>query len=412
MEQHPSASPSTPSSSFAVDSVQPAKKRLWWIWVIVLLLFGLLFYWAINHKQQGEVAAGKSHRGGTVTLTTATARSGSIGLYQDAIGTVTPFYTATINAQVTGVIQQVHYREGQMVRKGDPLVDIDSRPYAAQLAAAEGALERDKNLLASAEMDLERYKQAWARNAIARQTLEDQEKLVLQDQGTVRNDQGTVQYDKVELAYCHITAPIGGRVGLRLVDPGNLITSGSSTPLVVITQTQPMTVVFTLAEDNLPMVLEQQHGGKPLKVEVFDRTGKQPLAVGKLTTVDNQIDTSTGTVKLRAEFDNRDGKLFPNQFVNTRLLVKQMENQVLVPSSAIQHNGNVDFVYVIKDGKAVMQNVKSGTSDHGETAVVGLQPGDVVADSSFEKLQNGSPVSLSNVKLPSESGEATGSNAR
>jgi multidrug efflux system membrane fusion protein len=414
MEQQSSTSQSVPASSLAVDSSQPAKKRHWWIWAIVLVLFGLLFYWAISHKQQGQMAMMGSRRGGggTVSLVTATAHSGKIGLYLDAIGTVTPYYTATINAQVTGVIQQVHYREGQFVRKGDALIDIDPRPYAAQLAAAEGALQRDQNVLAAAEMDLERYKQAWARNAIPRQTLEDQEKLVLQDQGTVKNDEGTVQYDKVELAYCHITAPIDGRVGLRLVDPGNLATANSTTPLVVITQLQPITVIFTLAEDDLQMVMEQLHGGKALSVEVYDRTQKQQLGVGKLTTVDNLIDTSTGTVKLRAAFDNRAGMLFPNQFVNTRLLVKSLDNQVLVPSSAIQHNGNVDFVYVIQDGKAQMKTVKSDTSDKGETAVEGLQAGDVVANSSFEKLQNGSPVSISKVKIPSASSESNGSSAR
>lgn len=414
MEQNSSTSQSAPASSFGVDSSQPAKKRLWWIWVLVLVLFGLLFYWAMSHKQQGQMAmmSGRRGGGGAVSLVTATAHSGAIGLYLDAIGTVTPYYTATINPQVTGVIQQVHYREGQFVRKGDALVDIDPRPYAAQLAAAEGALQRDQSLLAAAQMDLERYKQAWSRNAIPRQTLEDQEKLVLQDQGTVKNDEGTVQYDKVELAYCHITAPIDGRVGLRLVDPGNLATANSSTPLVVVTQLQPITVIFTLAEDDLPMVMEQLRSSKALKVEVYDRAQKEQLGMGKLTTVDNLIDTSTGTVKLRAEFDNRGGKLFPNQFVNTRLLVKQLDNQVLVPSSAIQHNGNVDFVYVIQDGKAAMKTVKSGTTDKGETAVDGLQAGDVVANSSFEKLQNGSPVTISKVKLPSASPDSTGSKAR
>ena len=412
MEQH--SSHSAPNPSFAAESTQSAKRKHWWIWILVLLLFAGLFYWAIAHKQQGQMAmAGGRKGGGAVTVTTATAHSGNIGLYMDAIGTVTPFYTASVNAQVTGVIVQVHYREGQMVRKGEPLIDIDARPYQAQLAAAQGALERDENLLASARMDLERYKQAWAHNAIPRQTLEDQEKLVLQYQGTVKNDQGTVQYDKVELSYCHIVAPIAGRVGLRLIDPGNLVTSGSSTPLVVITQQQPMTVVFTLAEDQLPLVIEQMRGGKGgLRVEVNDRAGQQLLGVGKLTTVDNQIDTATGTVKLRAEFDNREGKLFPNQFVNTRLLVKSLENQVLIPNSAIQHNGSLDFVYVIEGGKAVMKNIKSGTTDKGETAVTGIKAGDVVANSSFEKLQNGAPVSEAKIKLPSSYAETYGSSAR
>ena len=340
---------------------------------------------------------------GPVPVTTATAQNGSIGVYLDAIGTVTPVYTDSMTAQVTGVITAVHYREGQYVRKGDPLIDIDPRPYAAQLVQAQGLLERDQNLLAQAEMDLERYKQAWAKNAIPRQTLEDQEKLVLQDKGTVKNDEGTVQYDQVQVAYCHITSPISGRVGLRLVDPGNLVTANSTTTLVVVTQVQPITVIFTLNEDNLPQVQEHSKGGEQLKVDAYDRTQQKLLGAGKLLTTDNQIDTTSGTIKLRAQFDNRDGFLFPNQFVNTRLLATTLNNQTLIPSSAIQHNGSTDFVYVIIDGKAQMRTVKVGTSDKGNTAVQGLKPGDVVADSSFEKLQNGSQITVSKVKLPSAS---------
>lgn len=340
--------------------------------------------------------------GGVIPVTTATAHTGSIGIYLDAIGTVTPIYTDSITAQVTGVINAVHYREGQTVRKGDPLVDIDPRPFEAQVVQAQGTLERDQNLLAEANMDLERYKVAWAKNAIPRQTLEDQEKLVMQYQGTVKNDEGVLQYDQVQLSYCHITSPIDGRVGLRLVDPGNLVTANSSTTLVVVTQIQPITVVFTLAEDSLPQVLQQTRHGKTLKVEA-DGPQQGKLATGKLTSIDNQIDTATGTVKLRAQFDNRDGALFPNQFVNTRLLVNTLENQILIPSSAIQHNGSTDFVYLIQGDKAAQHTVKSGNSDAGETSVQGLNPGDEVADSSFEKLQNGSQITRSKIKLPSTS---------
>lgn len=345
--------------------------------------------------------------GGPVPVTVATASKGSIGVYQDAIGTVTPIYTDQIAAQVTGVITAVHYREGQAVHKGDPLIDIDSRPYEAQLAQAQGALDRDKSMLAEAQMDLKRYQDAWSRNAIPRQTLEDQEKMVLQNQGTVKNDEGTVQYDQVQVSYCHITSPIEGRVGLRLVDPGNLVTANSNTPLAVVTQMQPITVIFTLAEDNLPEVIKEMHGGKTLEVDAFDRTQQKLLSKGKLITVDNQIDTVTGTVKLRAQFDNRDGLLFPNQFVNTRLLVKTLDNQTLIPSSAIQHNGATDFVFLIQNNKAVTKNVKSGISDKGNTAVSGINPGDVVADSSFQKLVNGSEIVLSKVTIPATSPETT-----
>jgi multidrug efflux system membrane fusion protein len=332
-----------------------------------------------------------------------------MNVYFDALGTVTPVYTANITAQVTGVVTAVHYREGQVVEKGDPLIDIDPRPFEATLQQAQGLLERDQNLLGQATMDLERYKVAWSKNAIPRQTLEDQEKIVLQDQGTVKNDEGTVQYDQVQLSYCHIVAPLGGRVGLRLVDPGNLVTANSTTTLVVVTQMQPITVVYTLAEDNLPQVLHHTSGKQQLNVEAYDRTQQTLLDKGKLISLDNQIDTTTGTLKLRAEFANKKGVLFPNQFVNTRMLVDTQQNQVLVPSSAIQHNGNTDFVFLIQNNKTVQRTVKSGTSDKGETAVQGINAGDVVANSSFEKLQNGSPVTISKVKLPSTSDGVTSS---
>jgi membrane fusion protein, multidrug efflux system len=405
MDQPLSVSHSDPGQPPA-DSTK--KRRHLWIWVIILVLFALLFFWV--WKQHGASAPAGGGRGafaGTVPVTVATAKNGSIGVYLDAIGTVTPTYTDSITAQVTGVITAVHYREGQDVRKGDALIDIDPRPYAAQLVQAQGALDRDQNLLAEAQMDQTRYQDAWAKNAIPRQTLEDQEKLVLQDKGTVQNDQGTVQYDEVQVAYCHITSPIDGRVGLRLVDPGNLVTANSSTPLTVVAQIHPITVIFTLPEDSLPQVQKQMHGGKALEVDAYDRTQQTQLAKGKLITIDNQIDTVTGTVKLRAQFDNSNSLLFPNQFVNTRLLVNTLENQTLIPSSAVQHNGTTDFVYLIQNNKAVMRTVKSGISDGGNTAVTGIKPGDVVANSSFQKLTNGSPTSLSKVTIPATSTDTT-----
>ena len=417
-----------PSSISHSDSdLQPAgqpKKRRLWIWLIILLLFGLLFVWV--YKQHGVSASapaggggggggrGRFAMAGPVPVTIATAKSGNIGVYLTAIGTVTPVYFDSITAQVTGVITQVHYREGQLVRKGDPLIDIDPRPYQAQLTQAQGALVRDQNLLAEAQMDLKRYQDAWAKNAIPRQTLEDQEKLVLQEQGTVQNDEGAVQYDEVQLGFCHITSPIDGRVGLRLVDPGNLVTANSTTTLVTIAQLQPITVIFTLAEDNLAQVMEQTRGGKTLEVDAYDRAQQKLLAKGKLITIDNQIDTVTGTVKLRAQFDNAGGILFPNQFVNTRLLVKTLDNQVLLPSSAIQHNGAQDFVYLIQgldpknpksQGKAAMKTVKSGISDQGNTAVTGVDAGAVVANSSFQKLVDGSQVTKSPVVIPATSSD-------
>lgn len=329
----------------------PKKRRHRWIWVVILLAFGLLFYWVLHQHYASQTVGGRRTFSGTVPVSEVTAKQGSIGVYLDAIGTVTPVYTDSITSQVTGVITAVHYREGQYVRKGDPLIDIDDRPYKAQLMEAEGTLQRDQNLLAEAQMDHTRYQAAWAKNAIPRQTLDDQEKLVLQDQGLVKNDEGTVAYDQVQVGYCHITSPINGRAGLRLVDPGNLVTANSTTTLVVVTQMSPITVIFTISEDNLPAVLEQTRGGHQLTVEALDRTDENVLATGKLITVDNQIDTVTGTVKLRAEFPNIKGMLFPNQFVNARLLVKTMDKQTLIPDSAIQRNGAVSYVYLIQNNK-------------------------------------------------------------
>jgi multidrug efflux system membrane fusion protein len=346
--------------------------------------------------------------GVTVPVTVATATVGSLGVYQDAIGTVTPVYTDSITSQATGVITAVHYTEGQYVHKGDLLIEIDPRPYQATLAQAQAALERDQATLAEVKMDLTRYQAAWAKNAIPRQTLEDQEKVVDIDSGTVKNDEATVQYDQVQLSYCKIVSPINGKVGLRLVDPGNLVTANSTTNiLVVVTQINPITVIFTLPEDALPQVVEAFKKTKALTVQAFDRTQQHLLATGRLTTIDNMIDTTTGTVKLRAAFDNSKETLFPNEFVNTRLLVKTLENQLMVPSSAIQHNGDVSFVYLIQNNKAVMKRVTPGLTDGGNSALTGLNPGDVVANSSFEKLVDGSPVLRSKVNLPATADTGT-----
>jgi multidrug efflux system membrane fusion protein len=378
------------------------------VWAAILLVFAVLFILVLRHHDDTQSAA-TSRRGATgpVTITVATAQKGNIGVYLDAIGTVTPTYTAQITSQVTGMVTQVHFKEGEIVRKGQPLIEIDPRPFEAQLVQAEGLLERDINILAQAKMDLDRYRDAWSKNAIPKQTLDDQEKIVLQDQGTVKNDEGTVQYDKVQVGFCHITAPITGRVGLRLVDPGNIVQANGTNPLVVITQVQPITVIFTVPEDSLGEVLAQTRNKKQrLEVDAWDRAQQNKIAAGKLLTIDNQIDTTTGTVKLRANYDNKNGGLFPNQFVNTRLLVKTLEGVTLIPSSTIQHNGQTAFVYLIQNGAAQIRNIKTGVVESGNTAVEGINPGDVVANSSFEKLQNNSKVVIS--KTPAASATSAG----
>ena len=402
MEQKPPAPP-TPigrqQQATTISQEVPRKKHRQWLWILILLLiFAFIFY--LIFRNSGKPAAAAHGPGvrrsfsGPVTLTEATAKQEDIGVYLNSIGTVTPVYTATIYNQVAGVVDAVHYREGQTVAKGAPLVDIDPRQYQANVDTATGNLARDTNLLAQAKMDEARYQAAWAKNAIAKQTLDDQEKTVLQDEGTVSSDQGTLEFDKVQLGYCHIVAPFTGKVSLRLVDPGNLVQASGSTALAVVTQMNPITVVFPISQDYLEQVLAQLHHGQTLTVEAWDANNQNKLATGKLTALNNQVDTTTGTLKFRATYDNKQGLLYPNQFVNIRLLVQTERNMTLVPTNAIQHNGDEAFVYTITNGKAKMQDVKPGTSNEGVTAVTGIDPGAVVATSSFEKLVNGSPVNL------------------
>jgi multidrug efflux system membrane fusion protein len=370
------------------------------VWIAILLIFSAGFFLVLSHHAEAKNATTSSRRGapgGAATVIPVTAKKGDIGVYLDAIGTVTPVYTASITSQVNGIVTEVHYTEGQLVHKGDALIDIDSRPYRATLLQAQGVLERDQGILAQAQMDLDRYRAAWGRNAIPKQTLDDQEKLVQQDQGTVKNDQGTVQFDQIQVDFCHIIAPITGRVGLRLVDPGNVVQATGGTTLAVITQIQPITVIFTIPEDSLGQVQPRLRQKSKLPVDAYDRADQKQIASGTLLTLDNQIDTTTGTVKARASFANQDSSLFANEFVNIRLLVDKLHEVTLIPSSAIQHNGQAAFVYVIqKNNTARMQSIKPGVTDGDTTQVEGINQGDVIADSSFDKLQNNSKVVLSN----------------
>jgi len=343
-----------------------------------------------------------------VPVSTSTVRKGDIGVYVSGLGTVTPIYTVSVTSRVQGQIVAIHYTEGQMVHKGDPLVDIDPRPYEAQLSQTEGQLAHDEALLAQARIDLDRYQTAFSRNAIAQQQVYDQEQLVKQYEGTVKNDQGVVDNAKVNLVYCHITSPIDGRVGLRLLDLGNMVQANSTTPLVVVAQLQPITVIFSIHEDYLPQIVQQLHAGQKMKVEALDPTEVKQLASGTLLTVDNQADPTTGTVKLRATFQNKDSALFPNEFVNARLLLDTQQGVNLVPTAAIQRNSQGAFVYVIKpDETASVQPVTVGTTDGNTAAVQGVEVGQVVAVNGFDKLQDGIKVTVHNTQ-GSRSAEATG----
>ncbi len=378
------------------DGKKPRRRRWLWILAAVLAIIAIFFiYRFVTEKSaaaKGAAAAQQQQAGAAITV--GQAKTGNINIYVDALGTVTPVYTVTLYSQITGQVVAVHYREGQIVNKGDPLVEIDARPYESQLTQVEGTLEHDQGLLAQARMDLARYQTAFARNAVARQQLEDQAQLVVQYQGTVKADQGNVDYDRVQLSYCHIVAPITGRVGLRLVDPGNTVFAGSASTLVVITQLQPITVVFNVSEDDLQAVNAQLRAGRTLQVDAFDRAYDKLLESGTLTSVDNQVDTTTGTIKFRAEFPNKTFSLYPNQFVNARMLVNTLRNVTLVPSAAVQHNGTNAFVYLVNANDTVsVQQVKTLTSNDQQTAVQGVNSGAKVAISGFDRLESGVKVS-------------------
>ena len=399
--------PSSPEPRYS-DRHEENKGRKWiWVLIAAIVLAGGYIYY--RHRQAANDAAAKAKaaqqpRG--VPIVTATARKGDIGVYVEALGAVTPVYTVNVTSRVQGQVMNVYYKEGQMVRKGQPLLEVDPRPFQAALTQVEGQLEHDQAVLAEARIDLDRYQQAFNRNAIAKQQLDDQTQIVKQDEGTVKNDQGLVANAQVNLVYTHITSPIDGRVGLRLVDPGNMVQANGTTPLVVVAQLAPITVIFSVAEDYLAEIQQQTRNGKTLIVDAYDRAQQTKIAEGKLLTIDNQIDTTTGTVKLRAEFPNKDGALFPNQFINARLLVKTQNNVTLIPSAGIQRNAQGAYVYLIQNQKAAIRTVKVGTTDGNTTAVDGINPDDVVAVNGFDKLQDGIPV---RIQKPSANGTANSS---
>jgi membrane fusion protein, multidrug efflux system len=381
-------------------AIEAPRKTAWWHRLVswAMIAGAAFLIYLVVRSFSGEKSAvlpGKNALLGAPAITVGQAKTGDINIYIQALGTVTPVTTITVFSQITGRVMAVYYREGQMVHEGDPLIEVDPRPFQALLTQAEGNLDRDRGLLAQARMDLQRFRDAFARNAIARQQLEDQEQLVVQSEGTVKADEGAVVFDQVQLSYCHIVAPTTGRVGLRLVDPGNTIFSGSNATLVVLTQLQPMTVVFTVPEDDLKQVNAQLGGSRQLTVDAFDRSNETKMASGTLTSLDNQVDTTTGTVKFRAQFPNENLSLFPNEFVNARLLVRTLRKATLVPTVAVQHNGQQPFVYVVRpDNTVAVQQIQVVTTNDQQTAVTGINPGTILATSGFDRLENGVHVQV------------------
>jgi multidrug efflux system membrane fusion protein len=330
----------------------------------------------------------------TMPVVAAGAVTGDIDITLNGLGTVTSLATVTIKSQISGQLVRVAYQEGQMINKGDLVAEIDSRPYELALAQAEGALERDQALLQAAELDLKRYQDLAKTNAIPRQQLDTQVSLVAQDKGLVISDKAQIDTQKLNIAYCHIVSPVTGRAGLRLVDPGNYVTANDASGMVVITQLQPISVIFTVAEDNLPPIVKRLRAGATLQVTAFDRSGATKLATGTLKTLDNQIDTTTGTLKLRAEFANEDDSLFPNQFVNVRLLIDTLHDATVVPTSAIQRGAPGTFVYLVNaDNTVAVKPVTLGPASGERVAIqAGLAPGDRVVVDGADKLRNGARV--------------------
>ncbi len=382
--------------------------RSWWLWLLVLALLGTGIYFYFFAPQKTEAAApaqnaaGKSggkrngNGGQPMSVVTATAKTGDISIYLNGLGSVVPLNTVTVKPRVDGQLMRILFREGQVVKQGQALAEIDPRPYQVQLTQAEGQYARDQALLKNAQVDLERYKTLFQQDSIAKQQLDTQEAQVRQYEGALKVDKGQIDSAKLQLTYAQVTAPASGRIGLRQVDQGNIVHASDTNGIVVITQLQPITVVFTIPEDNIPSVMQKLQAGSKLSVDAYDRSQKTKLATGTLLTVDNQIDTTTGTVKLKAQFSNEDFSLFPNQFVNARLLVETRHGLTVIPTAAIQRGTQGTFVYVVKDDRSVsVRPVKLGPSQGDDTAIdSGLATGEMVVVDGADKLREGAKVEL------------------
>ncbi len=350
------------SPSPARTTPPPRRSRVgWWValGVMVVVFAGVVWYATHHASPKADMRHGMGNM--PLPIVAVEATKGDIGVYDNGLGTVTPFNTVTVHARVDGQITKVFFTEGQTVKAGEKLVEIDPRPYQAALDQAKGQLARDQALLENAKADMARYQTLWSQDSVSKQILDTQVATVAGDAATVQADQANVETAQLNLNYCTVTAPLSGKVGLRQVDEGNLIHSTDSNGLLVINQVEPITVVFTISEDQLPAVLAPLHAGKTLRVDAYDRAMKTKLATGALLSLDNQIDTATATVKIKALFDNKDGSLFPNQFVNVRLLVDTHAGVTLVPQAAIQRGPQNYFVYLVEKGKA--PTAKGGKSD-------------------------------------------------
>jgi multidrug efflux system membrane fusion protein len=380
---------------------KPARRSRRWLYIFLFLLLALaaLFFWSRMRgtpASSQKAAAGKGGKGAAAVtpVVAVQAETGNIGVYVTGLGAIIPIYTVNVTSRVDGQLMKVYFKEGDLVHEGDPLIEIDPRPYQAVVEQVDGQLTRDKALLANARVDATRYQTLLAQDAIPEQQLATQRALVTQYEGTVINDQGLLDAAKLNVTYSHITAHITGIVGLRLVDPGNIVHATDTNAMLVITQIQPISVIFTISEDQLPAILQKMRVGQKLTVDAWDRDLTKKLATGTLSTLDNQIDQTTGTLKLRAIFANENRTLFPNQFVNARLLQQEKTGVTLLPSAAIQRNTNDTYVYLINpDNTVTIRNIKVGTTEGDQSEITsGLSPGDKVVMTGVDKLQEGSKV--------------------
>jgi multidrug efflux system membrane fusion protein len=400
------------------------RRRRWWPWLLALCLIGAVAYgllprlgvdvlpaaWRaaldgvaaaaydlVPRRAQAPSptptpAAPPASRG--VPVVAAAAKQGDLDIYLAGLGTVTAFNMVTVRPRVNGHLVKVAFQEGQLVRKGDLLAEIDPRPFQVQLAQAEGQMARNQALLKNAQRDLERFKVLLGRDLISKQEFDAQLSQIDQYEGALKSDQAQIDSAKLQLTYSRITAPISGRIGLRMVDEGNMVQANDANGLAVITQLQPITVLFNIPQDDLPAVLKKMQSGQKLAVEAYNRDLKQKLATGTLLTIDNQIDPNTGTVRCKAVFPNEDHALFPNQFVNARLLVDTRRDAVLVPAAAVQRSPQSTFVYVVKDDStAESREVAVGPGEGEEVSIAsGIAPGEVVVVEGVDRIQHGSRV--------------------
>ena len=369
----------------------------WLVAIVLLAAIGVGGYFFVRWILQRNAQAANAARptgARVVPVVAATARRGDMNLYIDGLGTVTPLNTVTLKSRVDGQIIKVAYSEGQYVKQNDPMVEIDPRPFQVQLTQAQGQLARDQASLKNAQLDLERYESI--RQSVTQQQIDTQQATVLQFQGAVKSDQGQIDNAQLQITYCHITAPILGRVGLRLVDEGNMVHANDPNGLAVITQLQPITVVFTVPEDQISQVFSRPDHGQGLPVQALSRDLQTNLASGSVSAIDNQVDPSTGTVRIKAVFDNQDNVLFPNQFVNARLQVDTKKGVVIVPAAAVQQGPNNNFVYVVGNDQTVsIHNVTIGQTEGDQTIIEsGVAPGDLVVTDGVDKLQQGSKVTV------------------